>query len=132
MQVLCSLLLGLACFGHGTASEIVEVDAGEPFILNFGCGSTDPTVGIRLELTKDGEKVVIDNTRIFQQHDKLYFTEVKELDSGEYRLTITGNGIDSVEKIIVLSGMCYVSCMPYRKPRHASIAHRSELLVHDS
>ena len=102
MQVLCSLLVGLACFGYGTASETVEVDAGEPFILNFDYSG--PTVGIRKDLTKDGEKVMVDNTRIFQQHDKLYFTEVEEHDSGEYRLTITGNGIDSVEKIIVLSG----------------------------
>ena len=69
--------------------------------LNFGYSG--PTIGISHDLTKDGEKVAIDNTRTFKQLDKLYFTEIDELDSGEYHLIVTGNGAD-FEKTIILSG----------------------------
>ena len=101
MQILCSLIIALAYFGCGSTNEKVEVDAGEPFILNFGYSG--PTVGISHDLTKDGKKVAVDNTRTFKQLDKLYFAEIYELDSGEYHLTVTGNGAD-FEKTVVLSG----------------------------
>ena len=101
MQTLCSLIIALGCFSFGSTSETVEVDAGEPFILNFGYSG--PTIGISHDLTKDGEKVDVDNTRTFKQLDRLYFTEIDELDSGEYHLIVTGNGAD-FEKTIILYG----------------------------
>ena len=39
----------------------------------------------------------------FKQLDKLYFTEVYEHDPGEYRLTVTRDGVEFENKII-LSG----------------------------
>ena len=39
----------------------------------------------------------------FKQLDKLYFTEVYEHDSGVYRLTVTKDGVEFENKII-LSG----------------------------
>lgn len=103
MQILCSLIIFLtACSSFEVAaSETVQVTVGEPFILNFGYDG--PTVGINHDLTKDGEEVTVDNTRTYKQLDKLYFTEVYELDSGDYHLAVTGKGVD-FEKTIVLSG----------------------------
>ena len=104
MQIFTCLIIALGCFGFGSTSETVEVDAGEPFILNFGYSG--PTIGISHDITKDGEKVAVDNTRTFKQLDKLYFTEIDELDSGEYHFIVTGNGAD-IEKTIILSGKHY-------------------------
>ena len=101
MEILCSLIIALASFSLGSTDETVEANAGEPFILNFGYGG--PTLGISHDLTKDGEKVVVDNTRTFMQLDKLYFTETYELDSGKYHLAVTGDRAD-FEKTIVISG----------------------------
>ena len=101
MQVLCSLLIALAYFSHGCTGETVEVDAGEPFILNFDYNG--PTVGIKDDLTKDGEKVEVDKIRTFYQPGTLYFTEMNELDSGKYRLVVTGNGAE-FERTIAISG----------------------------
>ena len=103
MEILRSLIIALAYFSFGSTNETVKVNVGEPFILNFGYTSTGPTLGISHDLTKDGEKVAVDNTRTFVQLDKLYFTEVYELDSGKYHLAVTGNGAD-FEKTIVISG----------------------------
>ena len=104
MYILCSLVVALAYFSIGSTSdpvETVEAHVGEPFILNFGY--TGPTLGAFHQLTKDGEKVAVDNTRTFKQLSQLYFTEIYEQDFGKYHLSITGNGAD-FEKTIVLSG----------------------------
>ena len=102
MQILCSLVITLAYFSCGSTGAIVEVDLGEPFILNFGYSG--PAVGISHDLTKDGKEVVADNTRTFKQLDKLYFTEINELDSGEYHFIVTENGANRFEKTVILSG----------------------------
>ena len=105
MQILCSLVIALACFSIGSASDPVETvtaDVGEPFILNFGY--TGPTLGVTHKLTKDGEEVVVDNTRTFRQLSQLYFTEIYEQDSGKYLLSVTGKEAGDFEKVIVLSG----------------------------
>ena len=104
MQILCSLVVALACFSIGSTSDPVETvtaDVGEPFILNFGY--TGPTHGVVHKLTKDGEEVIVDNTRTFRQLGQLYFTEIYEQDSGKYLLSVTENGAD-FEQTIVLSG----------------------------
>ena len=102
MQVLCSLLIALAYFSHGSTSETVEVAAGEPFILNFDYDG--PKVGVQDDLTKDGEKVDVDKIRTFYQLGTLYFTEMNELDSGNYRLAVNaGNGAE-FERTIFISG----------------------------
>ena len=101
MEILPSLIIALAYFNFGSTNETVKVNTGEPYILNFGY--TGPTLGISHDLTKDGEKVAVDNTRTFMQLDKLYFTEIDEFDSGKYHLAVTGNGAD-FEKTIVISG----------------------------
>lgn len=104
MQILCSLVAALTCFSFVSTSdtaETVKVYAGEPFILNFGY--TGPTLGVSHELTKDGEKVAVDNIRTFKQLGIMYFTETYELDSGSYHFTVTGNGAD-FEKTVILSG----------------------------
>lgn len=103
MQTLFSLVVALACFSSSSSDpiETVQVNAGEPFILNFGYSG--PTLGVSHELTRDGEKVVVDDTRTFRQLDRLYFSEIYEDDSGKYRLIVTGDGT-YYKKTIVLSG----------------------------
>ena len=104
MQMFTYLTIALTYCGFGSTSDpavIVTVNAGEPFILNFGYSG--PTVGISHDLTKDGKNVAVDNTRTFKQLDKLYFTGIDELDSGEYHLTVTGNGAN-FKKTVILSG----------------------------
>ena len=104
MQRFTCLIISLAYCTPGSPSdraETVTVTDEEPFILNFGYSG--PAVGISHDLTKDGKKITVDNTRTFMQLDKLYFAEIDELDSGEYHFTATGNGAD-FEKTIILSG----------------------------
>ena len=104
MNIFRCLIIALAYCNIGSTSEQAEtvaVNSGEPFILNFGYSG--PTVGISHDLTKDGIKVTVDNTRTFKQLGKLYFTETNELDSGEYHLAVNGNGVD-FRKNVILSG----------------------------
>ena len=85
--------------GDDGAVRTVRADPGEPLILNFGYSS--PTIGASYDMTLDGKEIVVDNTRTFKQLDKLYFTEVYEHDSGEYRLTVTKDGVGFENKIIL-------------------------------
>ena len=99
----CSLTFGSNDRGDdGAAVKTVTANDGEPLILTFGYSS--PTItGVSYDMTLDGKEISVDNTRTFKQLDKLYFTEVYEHDSGEYCLTVTKDGIDFENKII-LSG----------------------------
>lgn len=102
MRTFPCLIIALAYFSFGSTSDpvkTVKVNAGEPFVLNFRYNG--PTLGVSHELIKDGEKVVVDNTRTFKQLGKLYFTEINELDSGEYHFTVTGNGADFMKTVIL-------------------------------
>ena len=81
--------------------KAVKVSAGEPLILNFDYSG--PTSGVSYDLTVDGKRVAVDNMRTFKQLGKLYYTEVHEHDSGEYRFTVIGDGTN-FEKKIILSG----------------------------
>ena len=76
-------------------------------MLNFGYSS--PTIGASYDMTLDGKEIVVDNMRTFKQFDKLYFTDVHEHDSGEYRLTVTKgkDGVDFENKIILSAWLVY-------------------------
>ena len=103
-KIFLCLIAALVCCSFVSTADPVEtatVKAGEPFILNFGYSG--PTDSISYDLTKDGQKVTVDNIRTFKQLDKLYFTEINELDSGKYHFTSTERGTD-FQKTIILSG----------------------------
>ena len=103
-KIFLCLIAALVCCSFASSADPVETTtayAGEPFILNFGYSG--PTDSISYELTKNGQKVTVDNIRTFEQLDKLYFTEINQLDSGEYHFAATGSGSD-FRKTIILSG----------------------------
>ena len=104
-KIFLCLIAALICCSFASSADPVETTAkayaGEPFILKFGYSG--PTDSISYELTKNGQKVTADNIRTFEQLDKLYFTEINELDSGEYHFAATESGSD-FRKTIILSG----------------------------
>ena len=81
--------------------EEVNINAGDPFILSFGYSG--PVLDVSDSLTMDGKVFVADNIRTFKQLDRLLFSEVLEQDSGEYHISVNGNGVHFI-KIIKLSG----------------------------
>lgn len=105
--LLCGLITAIslqAIIGAETTDipvETVSVSEGDPFILSFGYSG--PVLDISVDVTKDGKIFVADNTRIFKQLDRLLFSEVLEQDSGEYHISINGNGVHFT-KTIKLSG----------------------------
>lgn len=108
MSGLYCLIVALAYYSltfgrddHGDDVKTVKVTAGEPLILSFDYSG--PTSGVSYDFTMDGKRVAVDNMRIFKQLGKLYYTEVHEHDSGEYRFTVIGGG-SNFEKKIILSG----------------------------
>ena len=105
--LICSLIIVASLLSTVNAEvedgpvETVNVNEGDPFILNFGYSG--PTLDVSADLTKDGVPFDADNIRTFKQLGRLFFSEVLDHDAGEYHLSIHGNGIHFT-KTIKLSG----------------------------
>lgn len=108
MQLLfCSLIIVASSVGiiyaksaNGPVDTVI-VNIGDPFILSFGYSG--PTQDVAADLTKDGVAFVADNIRTFRELGRLFFSEALKQDSGEYYLSVNGNGVEFT-KTIKLSG----------------------------
>jgi len=90
MKIYCWLLLAVtgsviadrSCIGKNSATAAL----GHPFILAFNYGG--PNDFVDYLVSKNGVTFGGDNTRVFLNLDRIYFTEVTELDTGTYTLEV--------------------------------------------
>ena len=95
MRILCWMLLGIACCGVTLSSCIgedsVTAALGHPYFLTFNYDGPKKTVDYLF--SKDGMTLDEDNTRIFPDMDRMFFTEVTESDAGTYTLEVLSSKI---------------------------------------
>jgi len=101
MRIPCWLLLGYllgiagivaaessrTCIGK----DSVTAALGHSFLLTFNYDG--PKVFVNYLVSKNGVTLNGDNTRIFPDMDRIYFTTITELDAGAYTLEVYGNEI---------------------------------------
>ena len=89
------LLLGVAGCGvvHSSCigKDSVTAALGHPYFLTFNYDG--PKEIVDYLFSKDGVTWDGDNTRIFPDMDRIYFTEVTKLDAGTYTLVVLGSKI---------------------------------------
>ncbi|XP_065919490.1 myeloperoxidase-like isoform X2 [Dysidea avara] len=98
MKVLCWLLLLLGTFGCGLAHRSCDIETdsataaiGHPFFLTFNYDG--PKEIVDYSFSKDGVTFDGDNTRLFPDMSRIYFTEVTEMDAGTYTLVVFSSKI---------------------------------------
>ena len=99
MKVLCwLLLLLLGTFGCGLAHTSCDIETdsataaiGHPFFLTFNYDG--PKEIVDYSFSKDGVTFDGDNTRLFPDMSRIYFTEVTEMDAGTYTLVVFSSKI---------------------------------------
>jgi len=84
------MLLGIACCGvthsYCIGKNSVTATLGHPYFLNFNYDGPKETVVYFF--SKDGVTLDEDNTGIFPDMDRIYFTEVTKSDAGAYTLKV--------------------------------------------
>ena len=95
MRIFCWLLLGIAGSVVANSSCIKKDSAtaalGHPYFLTFNYDGPKETVDYLF--SKDGVNFDGDNTRIFPDMGRIYFTEVTEFDTGIYTLEVLSSKI---------------------------------------
>ena len=91
MRVLyCVLLATIGCsavpYNDCIGKHSVTAALGHPYFLTFNYDG--PKEIVDYSFNKDGVVLNGDNTRIFPDMDRIYFTEVTELDAGTYTLEL--------------------------------------------
>ena len=92
-----------SCIGK----DSVTAALGHPYFLTFNYDG--PKEIVNYLFSKDGVTLDGDNTRIFPDMNRIYFTEVIELDAGTYTLVVLGSEI-LYNETVRLCGKQFMLC----------------------